>query len=197
MHHVLRRLAAAGIADVTLATSFQWEKIAQVYGQSWEGLRIRYSVEAEPLGTGGAIREAMRETQASEALVLNGDTLFDTDFNALIALRAARKAQVAVAVRRVPEVSRYGAVTIDADGQIMEFGEKRRHGEGLINAGVYVVQSDVFDGIEPARFSFEQEVLAAGIGRLRLYAMEAAGYFIDIGVPEDLARAARDLAGAQ
>jgi D-glycero-alpha-D-manno-heptose 1-phosphate guanylyltransferase len=196
MHHVLGKLAAAGIADVTLATSFHWEKIATVYGNAWQGLRIRYSVEAEPLGTGGAIKQAMHEAQASEALVLNGDTLFDMDLAALMALHAHKRAQVSVAVRRVPDVSRYGAVTMDAEGRIVQFGEKRQQGEGLINAGVYVVNAEVFGGIEAARFSFEQDVLASGIGRLRLCAMEAAGYFIDIGIPEDLARAGRDLAGA-
>jgi D-glycero-alpha-D-manno-heptose 1-phosphate guanylyltransferase len=195
MHHVLGKLKAAGVTDVTLATSYHWDKIAAVYGTRWQGLAVRYSVEEEPLGTGGAIKQAMQVAQAHEALVLNGDTLFDMDFNALIALHAQRRAQVSVAVRRVPDVSRYGAVDMDSEGRIVQFGEKLRQGEGLINAGVYVVKSEVFDGIEAARFSFESEVLAAGIARLRLYAMEAAGYFIDIGIPEDLARANRDLAG--
>ena len=197
MHHVLGKLAAAGIGDITLATSYHWDKIAQVYGTAWQGLAVRYSVEEEPLGTGGAIRQAMEVAHAEEALVLNGDTLFDMDFNALVALHAQNRAQVSVAVRRVPDVSRYGAVDVDAQGRIVQFGEKLRQGEGLINAGVYVVGAGVFQGIEASRFSFEQEVLAAGIDRLRLYAMEAAGYFIDIGIPEDLARAGRDLAGAR
>jgi D-glycero-alpha-D-manno-heptose 1-phosphate guanylyltransferase len=138
----------------------------------------------------------MREADAAEALVLNGDTLFDMDLNALMSFHAERGAQVSIAVRRVQDVSRYGSVQVDEGGRLVQFGEKRREGEGLINAGVYVVSATAFHGIRAERFSFEQEVLAAGIGRLRLYAMEAAGYFIDIGVPEDLARAGRDLAGA-
>jgi D-glycero-alpha-D-manno-heptose 1-phosphate guanylyltransferase len=196
LHHVLGKLAAAGITDVTLATSFQWQKIARVYGSAWKGLQIRYSVEAEPLGTGGAVRQAMSQAQAGEALVLNGDTLFDMDLNALVTFGVQRNAQVAVAVRRVPDVSRYGAVRIDKDGRMVQFGEKRQQGAGLINAGLYVVKADVFQGIDAARFSFENDVLATGIDHLRLYAMEANGYFIDIGVREDLARAARDLSGA-
>jgi D-glycero-alpha-D-manno-heptose 1-phosphate guanylyltransferase len=85
-------------------------------------------------------------------------------------------------------------VDTDSEGRILRFGEKLRKGEGLINAGVYVVKSQVLDGIEPARFSFENDVLAKGAGEQRFFAMEAAGYFIDIGIPEDLARAGRDLA---
>lgn len=197
MHHVLGKLAAAGTPEVVLATSFQWEKIAKVYGNAWQGMRICYSIEPEPLGTGGAIRQAMREAQAAEALVLNGDTLFDMDLNALIDFHAQRRAQVSIAVRRVPDVSRYGAVAMDGEGRIVQFGEKRRQGEGLINAGVYVVNVEVFEGIESPRFSFETEVLGANIDCMRVYAMEAAGYFIDIGIPEDLALAARDLAGAR
>lgn len=197
MHHVLGKLAAAGVSDITLATSFQWEKIAAVYGQTWQGLRMHYSVEAEPLGTGGAIRQAMHQAQASEALVLNGDTLFDMDIKALLAFHGKKRAQVAVAVRLVPDVSRFGAVTMDGEGRIVKFGEKRQQGAGRINAGVYVVNAEVFDGMEAARFSFESDVLSAGIEALRLYAMEADGYFIDIGIPADLARAARDLTGAQ
>jgi D-glycero-alpha-D-manno-heptose 1-phosphate guanylyltransferase len=193
MHYVLGALAASGIDDVTLATSFQSEMISQVYGDAWNGMRVRYSVEEQPLGTGGAIRQAMDVAGARQALVLNGDTLFDIDFEALLSFHAARDAQATIAVRRVPDVSRYGAVSVAGDHRIVRFGEKREHGEGLINAGVYVVQSEVFDGIHDERFSFEQKILADGAERLRLFAMEAAGYFIDIGIPEDLARAARDL----
>jgi len=197
LHYVLARLAATGVVDVTLATSFHWEKIADVYGHSWRGLRIRYSVESEPLGTGGAIQQAMRESQAVEALVLNGDTLFKMDLGALTDFHCRRNSQVTVAVRRVPDVSRYGAVDVNPDGRIVQFREKRRQGEGLINAGVYIVRSDAFDGIEVSRFSFEQEVLATGLGRLDLFAMETTGYFIDIGIPEDLARATQELADSE
>jgi D-glycero-alpha-D-manno-heptose 1-phosphate guanylyltransferase len=189
LDHVLQPLAASGVEDVTLAASFHWQKIAAVYGDAWQGLRLRYSVESEPAGTGGAIRQAMREAAAQEALVLNGDTLLRMDFAALVGLHAGRHAQVTVAVRRVPDVSRYGAVKTAPDGRITHFGEKQGAGEGLINAGVYVVRAEVFDGIAAERFSFEHDVLAPGAQSLRLYAMQTDGLFIDIGTPEDLVRA--------
>jgi D-glycero-alpha-D-manno-heptose 1-phosphate guanylyltransferase len=193
MHYVLDRLAAAGIVDVTLATSFQSGMFAGLYGDRWCGIRIRHSVEQEPLGTGGAVRQAMAVAQADEALVLNGDTLFEMSIEAFIAFQRARQAQVAVAVRRVADASRYGSVHKARDGRVVRFGEKSEHGDGLVNAGIYIIQASAFDEVKALRFSLENDLLAIGSERLSMYAFEAEGYFVDIGIPEDLDRARRDL----
>jgi D-glycero-alpha-D-manno-heptose 1-phosphate guanylyltransferase len=146
---------------------------------------VRYAVETAPLGTGGAIRNALASLGPGPALVLNGDTWLELDYAAMMAAHVAAGASVSIAVVRVDDTARFGAVQVDRAGRVTGFTEKGRTGEGLINGGAYVVQSDVFDAfVLPDAFSFETDFLRTHLERLRPLAFETRGAFIDIGVPE-------------
>ncbi len=186
---LLDRLAASGMRRCILATGYLSEVIEQRIGASWQGMEIAYSVEPEPLGTGGAIRLAASRLQGNAAHVLNGDTWLEYDPAALEATARATGTPMAIALARVDDVARYGAVDIDND-RVAGFREKGEAGAGWINAGCYFLAAEALAAL-PARdaFSFEQDVLQPRVQAGAVAAFTATAGFIDIGVPEDYARA--------
>ena len=150
----------------------------------------RFAVEEEPLGTGGGIRLAASLAEGPELTVLNGDTFYDADLEELAAFRRNTGAPVAVALKPMEHFSRYGSVALGEGGFISEFREKAPCERGLVNGGVYAIDisSEVLEGLTD-RFSFEKDVLEPLCARGMLAGTVQDGFFIDIGVPEDYARA--------
>ena len=192
---LLDRLAAGGMRRCILATGYLSDVIEQRIGARWQGMEIAYSVEPEPLGTGGAIRLAASRLQGDAAHVLNGDTWLEYDPVALEDTARAAGASMAIALARVDDVARYGAVDID-NGRVTGFREKGESGPGWINAGCYFLGADALAAL-PVRdaFSFEQDVLPPRVQERAVAAFTATAGFIDIGVPEDYARAQLQFAG--
>jgi len=186
---LLDRLAASGMRRCILATGYLSDVIEQRIGTRWQGMEIAYSVEPEPLGTGGAIRLAANRLQGDAAHVLNGDTWLEYDPIALEAAACESYAPVAIALAHVDDVARYGAVDID-HGRVAGFREKGEAGPGWINAGCYFLGADALAAL-PARnaFSFEQDVLQPRVQAGVVAAFTTTAGFIDIGVPEDYASA--------
>ena len=192
---LLDRLATGGMRRCILATGYLSDVIEQRIGARWQGMEIAYSVEPEPLGTGGAIRLAATRLQGDAAHVLNGDTWLEYDPVALEDTARAAGASMTIALARVDDVARYGAVDID-NGRVTGFREKGESGPGWINAGCYFLGADALAAL-PARdaFSFEQDVLQPRVQERAVAAFTETLGFIDIGVPEDYARAQLQFAG--
>ena len=192
---LLDRLATGGMRRCILATGYLSDVIEQRIGARWQGMEIAYSVEPEPLGTGGAIRLAATRLQGDAAHVLNGDTWLEYDSVALEDTARAAGASMTIALARVDDVARYGAVDID-NGRVTGFREKGESGPGWINAGCYFLGADALAAL-PVRdaFSFEQDVLQPRVQARAVAAFTATAGFIDIGVPEDYARAQLQFAG--
>ena len=192
---LLDRLATGGMRRCILATGYLSDVIEQRIGARWQGMEIAYSVEPEPLGTGGAIRLAASRLQGDAAHVLNGDTWLEYDPVALEDTARAAGASMTIALARVDDVARYGAVDID-NGRVTGFREKGESGPGWINAGCYFLGADALAAL-PARdaFSFEQDVLQPRVQERAVAAFTETLGFIDIGVPEDYARAQLQFAG--
>ena len=186
---VLDELVAARFERAVLAVGYRHEAIRDHFGADYRGLPLAYSVEDRPLGTGGAIRLAAEGLTGAPFFVLNGDTFLELDHRAMFAAHEAAQAQMSLAVCRVPDAGRYGALEVEG-GHVRGFHEKGRAGPGAINAGVYLLSAAVVQRMPPDEaFSFEQQLLVPGIETLRPAAFEAHGLFIDIGIPEDYARA--------
>lgn len=191
---LLAFLTARGFRHVILSTGHMHQRIADHFGAARGPLSIDYCVEASPLGTGGAIRAALGRCRSDHALVLNGDTFLEADTDAIEALWAAHHEPVLV-VRGVADGARYGRVSLQ-DERVVSFGEKSGGGPGLINAGCYLLPTTLLDGLDlPDRFSFETDYLPQAVQRQAFRAHVSLGYFIDIGVPDDYARAQTELAG--
>jgi NDP-sugar pyrophosphorylase family protein len=161
-------------------------------GEAW-GVRIDYSIEMSPLGTGGALKHAERFVDDT-FLVLNGDSFFDIDLNQLIRFHQAQKIENeacvgTLALTTVPDSSRYGSVLLNEKGQIVTFVEKSAVPEtsaGLISAGVYVLEPSILEAVPPSeKVSIERTVFPSFIRNgSRLYGYEGEAFFVDIGTPE-------------
>jgi D-glycero-alpha-D-manno-heptose 1-phosphate guanylyltransferase len=188
---VLDQLVDAGFGSAILAVGYRHESIRDFFGDGYRGLVLRYSVESEPLGTGGAIRLASRQANARDVFVLNGDTYLELDLRAMLDAHVHASASISIAVCNVPDVARYGALELN-DGIVRAFREKGRSGSGWINGGTYVLGSDLRSRLRrEGAFSFEEDVLMPEVARIRPLAFRASGRFIDIGVPEDYVKVER------
>jgi D-glycero-alpha-D-manno-heptose 1-phosphate guanylyltransferase len=196
IEHVLDGFVEAGCDHIVIAASYKWELLRDHLGFSYKGCALGWSIETKPLGTGGAIRQAFKLFDLAAAFVQNADTLFRVNLDALEKQHLASNATVTVGLREVPDVSRFGEVVVDERGRIVIFSEKGRHGRGLINGGMYLIEGRVWlDSQLLEAFSFERDFLQKRIESESLFGYQADGYFVDIGVPDDLERARRDLSG--
>lgn len=189
--YLLHALAAQGYTHAVLATGYMHEKIEACFGQGFEGIKLSHSVERTPLGTGGAMLAALRHCTTDSVTVLNGDTLFATDLARLRRFATRHDAALALVLRRVDDAGRYGAVEVDGTGRVTAFREKAPgSGAGLINGGIYQVRRSLFDGFKEGEpFSFEKDLMQRRHADLPVYAYADDAFFIDIGVPDDYARA--------
>ena len=196
LSYVLDRLVSAGIERVILATGYKHEVINNWFGTTYRGIEILYSHEDKPLFTGGAIKQAVGLLKSEDFIVLNGDTLFDVDFNQLYDFHVGHKASLSIALRHVEDTGRYGSVQCD-NNRIVAFQEKAdSQGPGDINGGIYAIHRKWFEQQElPESFSFEKELMQPLAGQARFYGLSFSDYFIDIGIPEDYWRAQREFAG--
>lgn len=186
LRFILDDLQKKGVERIILATGYKRECIEEFFGTHYRGMEIVYSPEDTPLGTGGAIKRALSLCREDWVAVLNGDTYFDVDFSTLDAVK--RPGAVLLAAKRMRDFDRYGALELDGV-TVTAFREKAPCAEGLINGGVYLLERTALDAIEEDCFSFETAVLEPLAQQGNVLAVESAGYFIDIGVPEDYALA--------
>jgi NDP-sugar pyrophosphorylase family protein len=152
-------------------------------------MRIRYSREDEPLGTGGALKLA--EPHLSDpVLILNGDSYVEWNLVPMLQMLKGKEADLIIVLQAVADVTRYGTVAVDHDGRVTRFVEKgAAAGPGLINAGVYLLRKQIVRGLPAGTaISLEREVFPRLLDR-RVYGYVCSGLFVDIGIPDDLRRA--------
>ena len=190
---LLDDLREAGFDHIILSLGYKHEAV-----EAWVATRpdrdsITCVVEEEPLGTGGGVRLALRQAREDAVFILNGDTFFGVDYPAMQAFHRQSGAQATLALKPLRDFDRYGEVTLDGEGRITAFREKRPCAEGLINGGVYLLQRDALAEM-PERFSLEKDYLEPKEESADLAGFRSESYFIDIGIPADYARAQRDFA---
>ena len=185
-----------GVDEVILSCGFMSDGVRQVLGDIYNGMRLRYVIEEEPLGTAGPVRLALDQGVLDERIfVLNGDVLTDMDLTAELAAHERFGARVTLALHPADDTSSYGVVPIAEDGQVEAFLEKTdAPPTNLVNAGAYVLERDVVQELVPGgrAVSFEREVFPALVGA-GLYGQVAPGYWVDIGTPERYLEATWDL----
>ena len=185
-----------------LCTGYMAEKVESEYGRAFGPLELVYSVESEPLGTGGAVGQARAAIDSYPALVLNGDSYCHADLRALWTKNAECAGDGTLLLARVDDTSRYGRVDLGENDVLTGFQEKGgSSGSGWINAGVYVLGSRVIDAIPDAgaggAVSLEKDILPEWVGLGTLYGHRAQGPFLDIGTPQSYAAAERFFAPDQ
>jgi NDP-sugar pyrophosphorylase family protein len=197
LSYLLQQLATEGFRQVTLCVGYRAEQVEQWLGSGGTlGLVVNYSREDEPMGTGGALRLAYtRYTAGQRFFAINGDSILQVPFQAMYEAHLKCGPAGTIAVGEVADASRYGRVELNDSGFVKGFGEKTgEQGPGLINGGVYLFEPSSMDLVPAGRpVSLEREILPLLVSE-SLLAFKTDGYFLDIGVPEDLARAQTVLA---
>lgn len=182
-----------GVEKVVLATGYKHEKISSFFDFRYKNLNIEYSVEAEPLGTGGAVLMALQKIKGENFFLLNGDTYFEVNFHDFEDFFNSTGSVMSVALHPVKNAARYGTVILQGN-RIVAFGEKTANKGGLINGGIYVVNKKWFEENAPGeKFSLEKDVLEKKISDNLITGYVSDAYFIDIGIPEDYYRAGEEL----
>jgi mannose-1-phosphate guanylyltransferase len=186
--YMLEWLRGHGIDDVILGCGFRADRVRDVLGDgSGLGIRLRYLEEPRPLGTGGALKFA-EDLLDGRFFMLNGDVLTDLDLTAQLEAHERTGARATLGLVPVDDPSAYGLVRMEQDGAVTEFVEKPGPDQvdtNLINAGAYILDRSVLDGMPPAgtNVSIERDVFPTLVGR-GLYGYEASGYWLDIGTPD-------------
>ena len=191
LHYIFVCLKKQKIKKIILSVGYRASVIESYFGDNYLDIEIAYSKEAEPLGTGGGIKKAF-ELVNDSAFVLNGDTFFDIDLNSLLEFHLQNEADISIALKPMKNFDRYGTVQLQ-ENRIIHFVEKKFLAEGLINGGVYFFGKNIFENIEQEKFSFEQEVLEKLVSQKTLCGKIYNDYFIDIGIPEDYAKAQQQM----
>jgi len=190
---LLSSLAQKGFKRILLSLGFMAEKVVEHFGDRFAGMELVHVIEKVPLGTGGAVRQALVHCCSDHAFVFNGDTYLDLEASEIEVHWQIHHAPIIVA-RWVSDTSRYGRLNV-ARKRVLGFAEKKVAGPGLINAGCYVLPVSILDGFAVGHpFSLEMDFLAQVVPQQRFDLFVTQGHFIDIGVPADYLRAQTELA---
>jgi D-glycero-alpha-D-manno-heptose 1-phosphate guanylyltransferase len=188
--YVLDYLIHHHINKVILSVGYRNDQIINYFSFSYRSASIEYSIENEPLGTGGAVKLACSRSSKDTVIVINGDTYFTPDLKALEDAHTLAGADITIAVKQMPETGRYGLVKFNKEGRIIEFSEKdHASGKGWINGGIYLINRQIFETIPQKRFSLENDVFKLACDRLHMHAFTTDAFFLDMGIPEDFERA--------
>lgn len=187
LEYILDELNNQEFDKVVIAVGYKKECIMDYFGNKFKNISIEYSIENQPLGTGGCVKQALSLIDDEFAFILNGDTMFKIDF-----ARMATKNKISIACKKMFNFDRYGEVKFDS-GIISSFEEKKHVDSGYINGGIYYLQKNIFNGYNlPNKFSIEKDFFEKYISSLNIFAFLSDDYFIDIGIPEDYEKAQFD-----
>ncbi len=194
LYYVIKHLKKQGIDKFIFSLGYKHELIETWLKEQYSILNIKYSIEEEPLGTGGAIKLACGLATEKNILILNGDTLFNVDIKELFAFHKTNEADCTLSLKPMQDFDRYGVVELRDDGSIASFKEKQQYKNGLINGGVYILNRARFMQEElPQKFSFEKDYLEQYLNKRKMCGVVQDEYFIDIGIPEDYEKAQKEL----
>lgn len=192
--YVIDYLQKQGVEKFILSLGYKHEAIIAFINEQYSTLPVQYSIEEEPLGTGGAIRYACIKTSVDNVIVTNGDTLFKADIAEVVSLHTLNNADCTLSLKPMKNFDRYGVVELNEDNSIKSFKEKQHYEDGLINGGLYVLNTKSFlSAYLPLKFSFEKNYLEPFYKEKKMYGVVQDAYFIDIGIPEDYTRAQKEL----
>ena len=195
----------AGIETVILATSYLSEVFTPYFGDGskW-GMKLIYAIEDQPLGTGGAIRNAAALVNfvdsKEEFVIFNGDVLSGHNIAAQLDFHRRNQADATLHLIEVADARAFGCVPTDANGRVLDFLEKMEHPvTNAINAGCYIFNSSVISQIpEDTVVSIERETFPKLVKSGRpVFGYNEQSYWLDIGTPAALFQGSRDIVGTE
>lgn len=194
MAYVIDHLQQQGIEKFILSVGYKHEAIVEFINAQYSTMNVQFSIEEEPLGTGGAIKLSCGLATEENIIVTNGDTLYKINLHQLSSFHQQQNAECTLSLKPMKNFDRYGVVELNNDSSIASFKEKQFYSEGLINGGMYAINKNKFVQEElPQKFSFEKDYLETLYNKRKMYGIVQDEYFIDIGIPEDYERAKAEL----
>jgi len=190
----LEKLRRFDVREVILAVNYLADSLQAAVGENYEGMRVQYSLEEVPLGTGGPIKLASQRMKMNETfIVMNGDIVADIDLEKMLNHHQKTRALATDALTEVRDPSRFGSAVLDSTGRITRFIEKPEPKDAVshfINAGIYIIEPEVLKMIPPERnVSLEREIFPLLVRRRSLAGFNFQGYWFDIGSFSDYRRA--------
>jgi D-glycero-alpha-D-manno-heptose 1-phosphate guanylyltransferase len=199
LYYVIDFLQKNGIESFIFSVGYMHKIIEEYLEEKYPNLNYTLALENTPLGTGGAIKLACGKASSKNVMVVNGDTLYKINAAPLTQLHEAVNAHCTLSLKPMQNFDRYGVVEVNKDYSIKSFHEKKYYDSGLINGGVYALNTEKFlQEPLPEKFSFEKDYLEKNVyhrssQKPKLYGIIQDKYFIDIGIPEDYERAQGEL----
>ncbi len=191
LFYLLDMLALRGARSITLCCGHMADCVREHVGREWLGMPVHFSVESEPLGTGGALALARQTLTSDRVLVLNGDSWLEPDWVRFVEVANDARAGCCLALAQVPDSGRFGSVEF-ADGLVTAFAEKcENRVPGLINGGVYLIGQSALTSLPEGPVSLEQDIFPKLAAASRLGGFPTVSPFLDIGVPESYAAAGK------
>lgn len=193
LEYLLNYWARQGISKFVLSVGYKRESIFNYFGRSFKGLPIEYIEEDEPLGTGGGLLLASRKLH-QPFMLLNGDTFFEVQLNAILDFHRRMDSKWSFALFRANEAGRYGGVDLDGRDRIRSLNTAKGDIGELANGGVYLVDPKALNYANfkvGDKYSLEEDVIPTLLEMdIPFFGFESQGQFLDIGVPTDYFRAA-------
>lgn len=194
LFYIINYLRSQGIEKFIFSLGYKHEVVETYLQTDFPTLDFQCLVEKEPLGTGGAILASCYKTSEKTVLVLNGDTIFKVDTEKAFTDHLRHDSDCTLLLKPMENFDRYGVVELNEDDSIKNFEEKKFYKSGLINGGVYILDTEQFLAEElPGKFSFEKDYLEKYFETRKIYGSVQNEYFIDIGIPEDYFRVQQEL----
>jgi len=194
LEYLLFYLNRQGLKKIVLSVGYKYNIIKDYFGDFFLNTELLYSIEDEPLKTGGAILKALNFVNGKDVFILNGDTLFKINLYQFYEFHSTKDSKLTISLKPTEHPDRYGIVDINNSYRIMAFFEKGQKEKGLINGGIYLLNKEFFLNFDlPDKFSFEKDFLEKCYKDYEFYGFPSDSYFIDIGIPEDYERAKRDI----
>lgn len=188
---LITSLERSGVDEIVLCEGYLHDQITTHIQKVWQAntaIFFKFAREYEPLGTGGAVKNALDLLEDS-FLLMNGDSYAQFDLPAFMENHIRKGKSISMLVKKVQNSTRYGSVVLGNENIVTGFGEKMGAGEGFINVGVYALTKSRIDWSAFNNvFSFERDLLPMMCKQGQIGAFITSGYFIDIGIPEDLAK---------
>lgn len=193
LEYLMENMIHFGASEFVLCVGHMREIIIDYFKDNFKGVPVKYSVEEDLLGTGGAIKQAFDIFNIEKAVCINGDTFVKMNYKEFY--NQMKDEVLGITLKYVENASRYGLVNT-IENRAVSFEEKKETEQaGFINAGVYCISKELFSSELPKKFSFEKDVLEKNVSLLKPKFYKAEDYFIDIGIPESYRQACEELAG--
>ena len=188
LDHIILNIREQGVEKIILSVGYLAEQIISYFGDGASlNVDIEYVIETAPAGTGGALILS-KDKMDDNFFVLNGDTIFDIDYNDLARLHMEEKAMATIALREVDDSTRYGNVGMEGN-KVISYAEKKQLGRDMINGGIYAMQKEAIIYLPSLPCSLENDLFPVLITKKLLSGKLYDGFFLDIGIPDAFKKA--------